>query len=62
MRPLYTKECPTCGAPTRHDDTFDSYACDRCDKWLEGRCNDPECEFCRARPDTPAMEVERDGD
>ena len=44
-----------CGAVGTKDETFDSYKCDRCSKWLEPVCDEAGCEFCNKRPDVPNL-------
>lgn len=29
----------------------DSYFCVKCGEWTEQKCKDPECEFCKDRPE-----------
>ncbi len=42
-----------CGAVTSLDYKFDAYACIPCNKWLETKCADSDCEFCSNRPARP---------
>jgi hypothetical protein len=42
-----------------HSEEYDAYYCESCNKWLEDKCDDAECEFCVLRPDTP-MEIKDD--
>jgi hypothetical protein len=46
-----THNCPH---PRSYSQKHDAYYCEKCDKWLEGNCRDPECEFCRDRPERPS--------
>jgi len=32
---------------------YDAYYCESCNKWLEDRCDNAECEICIGRPPTP---------
>ncbi len=50
-------ECPECGSPNKYSAEYDTYYCERCNLWLEEKCNDPKCEYCNKRPDYP-MEQE----
>ena len=34
----------------KHDAFYDQ----KNDKWLESKCNDPNCKFCKDRPDKPS--------
>lgn len=45
-----------CTHPRQYSARYDSYYCERCDAWVEARCGDPDCEFCRGRPDRPSLE------
>ncbi|MBR6770588.1 MAG: hypothetical protein IKM28_05020 [Lachnospiraceae bacterium] len=48
------KECPLCGQRTRlYVYQYDAVCCLSCNQWLETGCSDPNCEFCRKRPETP---------
>lgn len=47
-------DCPQCGPDGKkavYSKRFDASYCPRCGIWLEETCDDPECEFCRQRPD-----------
>jgi len=54
MKSTYTRLCPECGEATNYCEKYDVYFCLVCDLWLEGKCKDPDCEFCTARPDKPS--------
>ena len=41
----------------KHDATF----CPACDEWTEVNCKNPECEFCRDRPEKPSEAQEDEG-
>lgn len=38
---------------------YDAFYCELCNKWLEKKCDDPNCEFCKQRPDKPPKEEEK---
>ena len=40
--------------PVRHE-RHDAYFCIACDRWLEKRCGDAQCEFCSRRPERPSV-------
>jgi len=42
-----------CGNKRKYSDEYDAYYCDSCNKWLEAKCNHPECEYCPNRPENP---------
>jgi hypothetical protein len=52
-----TDRVPICPINIEHvvmlSDKYDAYTCIQCDIWLEKRCKDPECEFCKDRPERP---------
>lgn len=45
-----------CAHPRSYSQKYDSYFCADCDRWVEGRCSDPDCEFCKNRPEKPSLE------
>jgi hypothetical protein len=45
--------CSTCAAPRVYHEKNDAYFCPQCNRWLEGRCEEPTCEFCPGPPGTP---------
>ena len=47
-------ECPECGSPNKYSAEYDTYYCERCNLWLEEKCNDPECQYCNKRPAYPS--------
>lgn len=46
--------CDHCGNNTYYCVEHDADHCSFCDKWLENACKDPQCEFCKDRPDKPS--------
>ncbi len=41
-----------CKTPeSEYDDKYDAYYCVVCNKWLEDKCSDKDCEFCSKRPE-----------
>lgn len=49
----YKQLCLFCRCEKSYDETFDAYYCSSCNRWLEDICSDPECDYCRYRPETP---------
>ncbi len=47
------KICEICGRPVIYIYKYDAMACISCNKWLDLKCDDETCEFCKFRPDTP---------
>ena len=45
--------CDHCGSVRVYYDKHDAYFCPSCNIWLEGRCSDPDCNYCSGRPRTP---------
>lgn len=35
----------------QHSERHDAYFCRKCGEWLESKCKDPDCEFCKDRPE-----------
>lgn len=49
--------CDVCGGPPATStpmERYDAYWCKPCDRWLEGQCANPKCEFCPGRPEKPS--------
>jgi len=38
---------------SEYSEDFDAYYCPECNKWLETKCGNANCEFCNNRPDNP---------
>ena len=41
-----------CAGLIKRSEKHDAYYCEKCG-WLEAKCSDPDCLFCKARPITP---------
>lgn len=51
------RPCQFCHkSPSIYFDSSDTYACPRCNLWLEERCSDPGCRWCPNRPIVPFNE------
>ena len=50
-----TRSCPSCGGEKQYSNKYDAYYCELCNKWLEDRCADTECELCISRPNKPSQ-------
>ena len=51
---LYTTavlRCDKCSSLGEYCETHDAYFCSECNTWLEPKCSDPGCEFCKDRRD-----------
>ena len=45
--------CEKCDATPRYNEKYDSYYCPQCNEWIESKCGDESCEFCKDRPEGP---------
>ena len=46
--------CDSCGVESvLRSRYFDAYVCLKCKNWIEDRCADELCSFCKNRPDKP---------
>lgn len=50
----FLKITHNCKHPRSYSERWDAYYCNKCDAWIEDRCGDPDCEFCRDRPEKPS--------
>lgn len=48
-----TCNCDMCGNLTDYSEKYDSWYCPDCNIWCEVACSDPNCEYCKDRPETP---------
>ena len=48
---LTDKTC--CQETKKYSEEYDCFYCDTCNKWTEDKCDDPTCEYCTTRPETP---------
>ena len=37
----------------QYNEQFDAYYDDESNEWIDSKCDEPECEYCANRPDTP---------
>jgi hypothetical protein len=54
----WDSDCPRCGGRQWYDDRFDAFFCHRDDVWLEPRCGDTGCAYCRDRPAHPGFSAD----
>lgn len=45
--------CEFCKRKRCYSEHYDAYFCPYCNRWLESRCGDPNCGFCKNRPHFP---------
>jgi predicted amidophosphoribosyltransferase len=50
MNPL----CNECQTKLKYNERYDSDYCENCNMWLDKRCTDAECFYCRDRPENPS--------
>ena len=48
--------CNRCGQRTSMSDEYDALYCGRCNRWIESKCNQAGCVFCRCRSARPLPE------
>jgi hypothetical protein len=46
-----------CGSECKYNEHFDAHYCQKCDEWLEEKCNDQECKYCAERPEKPSSSL-----
>lgn len=46
-------KCSGCGEVQLRSERYDACYCPACNRWLESKCSDANCHFCRARPEKP---------
>lgn len=39
--------------PEKYSEEYDAFYNEETNEWLESTCDDPECEYCRTRPERP---------
>jgi hypothetical protein len=52
--------CYKCNTEISYSKKYDCYYCIKCHIWLEPKCEDLFCLFCRKRPTRPQLEVKKD--
>jgi hypothetical protein len=50
---FYDRKCDTCMNYEVYYETYDAFICAYCNKWLEPKCGDPGCQYCKDRPIKP---------
>lgn len=45
--------CNRCGQATEMNHDFDALFCRGCNRWIESKCSNPDCQFCARRPARP---------
>jgi hypothetical protein len=50
---IQPETCKRCGSTILYSFYADATYCGKCNEWLESNCGDPECEYCRDRPEQP---------
>jgi hypothetical protein len=44
-------QCKKCGTYGLRNSKYDAYYCPVCVQWIEKKCGDENCEYCKDRPD-----------
>lgn len=47
------EKCPFCNSNSFYSQKYDAYYCNECNIWLEPKCTDEGCQFCKNRPVRP---------
>jgi hypothetical protein len=47
------RRCNRCGNATKMNWDFDALFCRRCNRWIDAKCSQPDCQFCGRRPRKP---------
>jgi hypothetical protein len=42
-----------CSGILKYDERYDSLYCEKCNEWMEQKCTDETCFYCRKRPERP---------
>jgi hypothetical protein len=45
--------CILCNTERCYAERYDSHYCPHCNIWLENKCEDESCEYCKDRPEIP---------
>lgn len=53
--PDSSRRCERCGQIRFYHDHSDAYYCAICNRWLEPRCSDPDCDDCASRAEFPLL-------
>lgn len=47
------EKCKKCNNPLIYYEKYDAFFCAYCNEWVEEKCENPYCEYCKNRPDRP---------
>lgn len=47
----------SCGNKPDYDFDHDAFFCKVCDVWLDEKCDDVNCEYCKDRPEKPSSKI-----
>lgn len=45
--------CDTCGSKKVYYEKYDANFCPQENKWIDNNCLDPQCDYCKNRPEKP---------
>lgn len=46
-------KCDKCLQLAKFSEHWDCYFCPKCNMWLEDKCYEPDCPYCKDRPEKP---------
>ena len=55
----HSRHRPVCSCgwqAVNYSKEYDAHYCPMCDTWIEKKCSDVECEYCKNRPEKPLKE------
>ena len=55
MNSVERHRCPYCKEIKKYSAEHDAYYCSYCNVWLEHKCKDKKCQFCKDRPWKPSL-------
>lgn len=50
---IFDEKCKKCSNFIIHYEKYDAFFCAYCNEWTEKACGDPDCEYCKNRPEKP---------
>ena len=57
QRPNIVATCALCNHTLDYSEPHDADYCAHCNDWREENCEDPECEYCKDRPEKPLNKI-----
>jgi hypothetical protein len=50
---IWDKKCKICDNLLIYYDKYDAFFCACCNEWVEPKCGDVNCQYCKNRPEKP---------